>query len=147
MLNTRRRLHARALTYAHFSTIFVLFRSGDTSFIFPGSLYSHTDPTVYPTASSPSYFLGQLSFWLNLGWMSNACYTPNPGRNAREEQCIAKTLYRKFETKNTRNKTARLRSQFLHSWICERFIYSQDQSACVATANWVDRSLGNVNRS
>jgi hypothetical protein len=32
-------------------------------------------------------------------------------------------LHRKFETNIPRNETARSRSQFLHSCICERFIY------------------------
>jgi hypothetical protein len=47
-----------SLTYTHCSTIFVLLRSGEIHFSLLGSLYSHTDPTVYLTASSPSYFLG-----------------------------------------------------------------------------------------
>ncbi len=33
-------------------------------------------------------------------------------------------LYRKFETSIPRNETARPRSKFLHSCICERNIYS-----------------------
>ncbi len=33
-----------------------------------------------------------------------------------------------------RNETARPCSQFLHSWVCERFLYSQDQSAYLAAA-------------
>ncbi len=50
------------------------------------------------------------------------------------------TLCRKFETYIPRNETARLRSQFLHSCICERFIYSQDQSSA-------DRSWEYINRA
>jgi hypothetical protein len=38
------------------------------------------------------------------------------------------TLYRKFETNITRYATAWPRSQFLHSCICEQFIYSKDRS-------------------
>jgi hypothetical protein len=38
-------------------------------------------------------------------------------------------LYRKFERNIPRNGTARPCSQFLHSCICERFIYSHDRSA------------------
>jgi hypothetical protein len=42
------------------------------------------------------------------------------------------TLHRKFETNISINETARPRSQFLHSCICERSIYSHDRSAyCV----------------
>ncbi len=39
-----------------------------------------------------------------------------------------KTLCRKLETNIPRNEIARPRSQFLDSWICERFIYSHDRS-------------------
>ncbi len=38
------------------------------------------------------------------------------------ELYTAKKLYRNFETNIPRNKTARPRSEFLHSCICERFI-------------------------
>jgi hypothetical protein len=41
----------------------------------------------------------------------------------------AKTQYRKFETNILRKETARLQSHFLHSCLCERFIYSPDRSA------------------
>jgi hypothetical protein len=41
------------------------------------------------------------------------------------EKCTAKTLYGKLETNIPINKTVRPRSQFPHSCICERFIYSQ----------------------
>jgi hypothetical protein len=36
----------------------------------------------------------------------------------------ASTLYRKSDLFVPRNETTRPPSQFLHSWICERFIYS-----------------------
>ena len=52
-------------------------------------------------------------------------------------------LYRKFETNIPRNETARPRSQFLHSYICEQFIYSHDRSAYFAVLRlWIDR--GNI---
>ncbi len=38
-------------------------------------------------------------------------------------------LHRKCETNIPRNETARPRSKFLHSCICERNIYSHDRSA------------------
>jgi hypothetical protein len=41
-------------------------------------------------------------------------------------------LYRKFDTNIPRNETARPRSQFLHSCICERFIYFHDRCAYFA---------------
>ncbi len=40
------------------------------------------------------------------------------------ESRTTKTVYRKFETSIPRNETARPQSQFIHSWFCERFIYS-----------------------
>jgi hypothetical protein len=39
------------------------------------------------------------------------------------------TLYQKFETYIGRNETARPYSQFLHSCVCERFIYSRNRSS------------------
>ncbi len=38
-------------------------------------------------------------------------------------------------------------SQFLHSYICERFIYFQDRSVHFAAAKYVDRSWEYINRS
>jgi hypothetical protein len=46
-----------------------------------------------------------------------------------KEYHTSNALYRKFETNIPRNETAQPCSQFLHSCICERFIYSLDQSA------------------
>ncbi len=55
----------------------------------------------------------------------------------------AKTVCRKFETNISRNQTARLQSQFLRSWFCERFIYTHDRSADSAAENrWTYR--GNI---
>ncbi len=52
-------------------------------------------------------------------------------------------LYRKFETNIPRNETARIRSQFPHSCICDRFLYSHDRSAYAIQLNRrIDR--GNV---
>ncbi len=45
-----------------------------------------------------------------------------------------RALYRKSDLCIPRNETSRPRSHFLHSGICERFIYSQDQSAYFASA-------------
>ncbi len=42
-----------------------------------------------------------------------------------------------------RNETALPRSQFLHSCICERFIYSRDRSAYLAEAKISTEKLGN----
>ncbi len=49
-----------------------------------------------------------------------------------EEMPWEYTLYRKFVFCTPRNETASPRSQFLHSFTCGRFIYSQDRSANLA---------------
>ncbi len=51
----------------------------------------------------------------------------------------AKTQYRKFETNIPRKGIARAQSQFPHSCVCERFIYSHDRSAYSAAGKYVDR--------
>ncbi len=59
----------------------------------------------------------------------------------------AKNQYRKSETNIPRQEIARPQSQFLHSCVCGRFIYSHDRSAYSAAGNmWSDP--GNyINRS
>jgi hypothetical protein len=47
----------------------------------------------------------------------------------------AKKQYRKFETDIPRKGIARPKSQFPHSCICERFLFSHDQSAYSAAGN------------
>ncbi len=60
----------------------------------------------------------------------------------------AKTQYPpKFETNIPRKGIARPLSQFPHSCVCERFIYSQDRPAYSAAGKYVDRSWGYINRS
>jgi hypothetical protein len=49
-------------------------------------------------------------------------------------------LYRKFETYIPRKETARPRFQFLHSFICERFIYSHDLSSADQPWEYINRS-------
>ncbi len=44
-------------------------------------------------------------------------------------------------------KKNRTRSQCLHSYICDRFIYSHNRSAYLAGAKYVDRSWEFINRS
>ncbi len=60
--------------------------------------------------------------------------------------CTAKTLYRKLETNIPRKETARPRSQFLHSYIYERFIYSQDLYAYLAQQKRWTYECGNGER-
>jgi hypothetical protein len=49
--------------------------------------------------------------------------------------CTAKTKYRNFETTIHRKGISGFQSQFPHSCVCERFIYSHDQSAYSAGGN------------
>jgi hypothetical protein len=60
-------------------------------------------------------------------------------------QC--KDTDRKFKTNIPRNETARPHSQFIHSCISERFIYSQVRSAYFVAAKQVERSREFINRS
>ncbi len=59
----------------------------------------------------------------------------------------AKTQYRKFKTNIPIKGIARPQSQFSHSCVCERFIYSHDRSAYSAAGKYVDRSWKYLNRS
>ncbi len=59
----------------------------------------------------------------------------------------AKTQYWKFETNIPRKGIARPQSQFPHSCVCERFLYSHNRSACSAEGKYVDRSWEYVNCS
>ncbi len=55
------------------------------------------------------------------------------------------TLHQKFDTSIPRNETARHRSQFVHSCICERFIYFHNQSAFFSCIAFTDRSWEYIN--
>ncbi len=61
----------------------------------------------------------------------------------------AKTKYQKFETNTPRKGIARPQSQFPHSCVCERFIYSHDRSAYSTAGKYVDGSwnINSINRS
>ncbi len=58
----------------------------------------------------------------------------------------AKTKYRNFETNIPRNGISGPQSQFPHSCVCERFIYSHDRSPYSAGGNMY-RSWDYINRS
>jgi hypothetical protein len=58
-----------------------------------------------------------------------------------------KKQYRKFETNIPRKGIARPQSQFPHSCVCERYIYSHDRSTYCATGKYVDRSWEYINHS
>jgi hypothetical protein len=58
----------------------------------------------------------------------------------------AKTQYQKFET-NIPRGIVRAQSQFPHSCVCERFIYSLHRSAYSAAVKYLDRSWEYINRS
>jgi hypothetical protein len=59
----------------------------------------------------------------------------------------AKTQYREFKTNISRKGLARPQFQFLHSCVCERFMYSHDWSAYSAAGKYMDRSWEYINRS
>ncbi len=78
---------------------------------------------------------------------SYRCMTA-PTRFASAACAAAKTQYWKFETNIPRKGTARPQSQFPHSCVCERFIYSHDRSASYSAAGkYVERSWDYINRS
>ncbi len=59
----------------------------------------------------------------------------------------AKTQYRKFETNIHRKRIAWPQSQFPHSCVCKRFIYSHDRSAYSAAGKYVDQSWERITHS
>jgi hypothetical protein len=75
-----------------------------------------------------------------------SCCTERRKTNG-EERSSAKTQYRKFETNIPRNGIAGPQSQFPHSCLCERFIYSHDRSAYSAAVKDVDRFWEYIKRS
>ncbi len=77
-------------------------------------------------------------------------------KNLISEKCLiilfghltAKTKCRKFETNNPRKGISGSQSQFPHSCVCERIIYSHDGSAFSAGGNmWTDPGNICINRS
>ncbi len=56
-------------------------------------------------------------------------------------------ILKNFETNIPRKGISGPQSQFPHSYVCERFIYSHDRSAYSAAGKYVDRSWGYINRS
>jgi hypothetical protein len=58
-----------------------------------------------------------------------------------------KELIPKIQTNIPRKGIARPQSQFQHSCVCERFIYSHNRSAYSAAGNMVDESWEYINRS
>ncbi len=66
--------------------------------------------------------------------------TPSVSSSPGTGKSTAKTQYRKFETNNPRKRIARPQSQFPHSCVFERFIYSHDRSTYFIAGESVDRS-------
>jgi hypothetical protein len=74
-------------------------------------------------------------FYVQDGEFSSTEHTPNILSRVH----TTNALYRKFEASISRNETARPRSQFLHSCICERFIYFHGRSANAVQQNrWTE---------
>ncbi len=76
--------------------------------------------------------------WQYLNWIC-AKYTPLHWAYANKRlKHTAKTQHRKFKTNIPRKGIARGQSQFPHSCVCERFMYSQDRSAYSAAEKYVE---------
>ncbi len=80
---------------------------------------------------------------LDRGQKWNNSFKKIRGRPSLVLPSTAKTRYRKFETNIPRKGIDRPHSQFPHSCVCERFIYSLNRSAY----STVDRSWEYINRS
>ncbi len=69
------------------------------------------------------------------------------GNIPRYKLLFCPVLYQKSDLCIPRNDTAQPRSQFVHSCICERFIYSKDRSAYLAAGKQSDRNWEYINHS
>ncbi len=68
--------------------------------------------------------------------------------DCRRHNCLhCKDTIPKFQTNIPRKGIARPQFLFLHSCVCERFIYSNDQSAYSAARKYVNGSWEYINRS
>jgi hypothetical protein len=67
--------------------------------------------------------------------ISSGSSVPQIGGGTNETMHTAKTKYRYFETNIPRKVRSGSQSQFPHSYVCERFIYSLDRSAYSAGGN------------
>ncbi len=81
------------------------------------------------------FFKGNVTRYSDVSFVFRyqSCYTSH----------TTKTQYRKFET-NIPRKVARCQSQFPHSCVCERLIYTQDRSAYSAAGKYVYPGSGNI---
>ncbi len=61
--------------------------------------------------------------------------------------CFLCALQRNFDLCIPRKGTARPQSQFPHSCVCERFIYSHDRYTNFSAAEYADRSGEYINRT
>ncbi len=90
----------------------------------------------------PYHYINYLFYGLNLPYDDHSdskCYSPS----APPLTLHCKDKCRKFETNIPRKGISGPQSQFPHSFVCERIIYSHDGSAFSAGGNmWTD--LGNI---
>ncbi len=68
-------------------------------------------------------------------------------RKNRQSQSIYQDRPRSSHYKETITKIARTQSQFPHSSVCERFIYSHNRAAYSSPGKYVDRSWEYINHS
>jgi hypothetical protein len=84
------------------------------------------------------------SMWRNYLWILALWFISE----STVSSYTAKTKYQNFETNIPRKGITGSQSQFPHSCVCERFIYSHDRSPYSAGGNkYVDRSWDYINRS
>ncbi len=78
----------------------------------------------------------------------DGCTPPPPHPNLCKDDSILCTVYYSiaFSCMHCKWRACSV-SQFLHSCICERFIYSHDRSAYFAAAKYVERSWEYINFS
>ncbi len=110
-------------------------------------LSAFKSPLFYP--SSQVYVFGQ-SIILSILGAHSPCQVQKLHFRAFLYTCrslFLHTLYRKSNLCILRKGIAQPQSQFLHSCVCERIIYSQNRSTYIAAASQTDRSWKNINLS
>jgi hypothetical protein len=83
----------------------------------------------------PMVTYGCNGYYMVLHWKRHKETTGFYCAHCADVHCTAKNQYRKCETNIPRKVIARPQSQFPHSCICKRFIYSHNRSACSAAGN------------
>ncbi len=124
----------------NFSPILIIVQNLIETFFYVQQKHTKGD-----TLSDKTGFVGFTS-WLtyeNVSEITNNIHFSNKDIRVRE-----KKQYNKIETNIPRKGIARPKSQFPHSCVCERFIYSHGRSASSDAGNmWTDTGNIFINRS